>query len=110
MEASEVMADWKKKHADDAEAVFDNESVQMVMDEFADNMGFKLEGLPKYGMHKVVSYVAQVARAQALGFDPELLRHTAEEADVAGLALARTAVAKGVPTWVIRGDDAQRID
>jgi hypothetical protein len=84
----------------------DHELVRGVMAEFADNMGFKLEGLPGYGMLKVAVYVAQVARAQALGFDPDLLRVSDEEAEAEQLALARAAVAAGKPTWVIRGGGA----
>lgn len=67
-------------------------------------MGFKLEGLPGYGMRKVAMYAAQVARAQALGFDPALLSMTDEEATEAQLALARAAVEAGKPVWVIESD------
>lgn len=105
------MADnWKDHHADEAGKALDTRLVQEVMEEFAGNMGFKLDGLPKYGLMKVAMYAAQVARAQALGFDPELLVMSDEEADQAGLALARSAVAAGKPTWVIRDGDTQRID
>ena len=67
------MNDWKQAHADAADEAVDHQLVQDAMAEFARNMGFDLDGLPAYGLHKVAAYAAQVARAQALGFDPELL-------------------------------------
>lgn len=93
--------DWKQAHADAAEKALDVDLVQNVLTEFAGNMGFKREGLPEYGLAKIVSYVAQVARAQALGFDPELLRMTDGEADQQGLEMARLAVEAGKPVWAI---------
>ncbi len=95
------MADWKQHHANEAEKVLESEMVQNVLTEFAKNMGFKRTGLPEYGLVKIVSYVAQVARAQALGFDPYLLRMSDEEADEQGLMMARVAAEAGQPVWVI---------
>lgn len=95
------MTDWKQHHANEAERVLEDEIVKRVMEEFADNMRFKLEGLPRYGLAKVAGYAAQVARAQALGFDPELLRLSDEEADAQLLAKAKLAAMKGVPVYVI---------
>ncbi len=74
------------------------------MKEFAFNMGFALGGLPKYGLRKVALYAAQVARAQALGFDIELLRMSAEEATEERLDRARMAVESGVPVFVVITD------
>jgi hypothetical protein len=97
--------DWKQVHADASEeGVLDHPLVLRAMEEFADNMGFKLEGLPRYGLMKIASYVAQVARARALGFDPDLLLLTAEEADAQALEKARMAVAKGKPVLRIDAD------
>lgn len=104
------MADWKQHHADESEKVFENESVQTVMQEFADNMGFKLKGLLKYGLMKVISYTAQVARAQALGFDPELLRMTPDEANEQMLEKARIAVESGKPVWVMEAGEESGTD
>lgn len=104
------MGDWRQHHANEAEKACEHELVQNVLTEFARNMGFERDGLPEYGLTKIVATVAQVARAQALGFDPDLLRLSADEADAELLALARKAVECGKPTWVIRDDDAQRID
>ncbi len=102
--------DWKAVHANAANEALEHELVRQVMEEYAGNMGFKLDGLPRYGLMKVASYAAQVARAQAFGFDPDLLRPSDDLADRRGLALARKAVAMGKPVWVVRGDDVQRID
>lgn len=106
--------DWKSVHAKEAEKALDSDIVQNVLDEFADNMRFKRDGLPEYGLVKICCYVAQVARAQALGFDPELLRLSDEEADAQALEKARIAVAAGKPVWAIRdtddGLDVQRLD
>lgn len=59
---------------------------------------------------KIATYAAQVARAQALGFDPELLRLSADEADTAMLAQARMAVASGKPVWLIDSEGVTRLD
>ena len=88
------------------ESASDYEMVQDALIEFAGNMGFKREGLPEYGLSKIVSYVAQVARAEALGFDPELLRVNAAEANAALLRVAEIAAKAGKPVWSIDpGDD-----
>jgi len=100
------MSDWKQHHADEAEKALDNEMVQNVLTEFAGNMGFERDGLPEFGLMKIVSYVAQVARAEALGFDPYLLRMTDEEADEQGLKLAKIAAEAGKPVWVIETGDS----
>lgn len=92
---------WKHRHANESEKAVAHRLVQEVIAEFADNMGFALEGLPRYGMHKVALYAAQVARAQALGFDPELLTLTDEEGLEAQLRLAEMAVEQGVPTTIV---------
>ena len=95
--------DWKQHHANEAEKVFDHPLMQQVMDEYADNMGFKLEGLPKYGLMKVASYAAILARAYALGFDPDLLRYTSEEANSELLRTAAEATLRGVPVYMLEG-------
>lgn len=98
------MSDWKQHHADEASKAVNHPLVQDVMAEFADNMGIALEGLPKWGLTKIAMYAAQVARAQALGFDPDLLRLDPAEANSQLLRLAAEATWRGVPTWVL-GDD-----
>lgn len=65
------------------------------------------EQLKGYGLHKVAMYAAQVARAQALGFDPDLLRATPEEANSALLERAAHLVFEGVPTFVIDPDNPE---
>jgi hypothetical protein len=102
--------DWKTAHADAATQALEHELVRSVMEEFADNMGFKLEGLPRYGLMKVAHYAAQVACAQALGFDPDLLRLSDEEAEAVMLTMARAAVAAGKPVLRIDESGATRLD
>ena len=97
--------DWKQHHANEADKVIDHPLVQQVMAEFANNMGFDLSGLPKYGLAKVAHYAAMVSRAQALGFDPELLRLTPNEATSEQLRLAAEATLLGVPVHMIDGGD-----
>lgn len=100
--------DWKQHHANEAEKAVVHPIVEDAADEFADNMGFKREGLPGHGLMKVASYAAQVARAQALGFDPELLLMSAEESDASALRLARLAAQAGKPVWLIVADGGGR--
>lgn len=93
--------DWKQLHANAADETLKHPLVQDVMAELRGNLGVSDDGLPAYGIAKVAHYAAQVARAQALGFDPDLLRMTPEEADSAQLQIAAAAVLAGVPVTMI---------
>lgn len=99
------MINWKNTHANESGKALETDLVKGVIEELLDNLhnnyGVPTTGLPLYGLHKVAMYAAQVARAQALGFDPELLRNTDEEADAQQIDLARKLVEAGVPTVVI---------
>jgi superfamily II DNA or RNA helicase len=97
----EPMSDWKEKHATEASASIKHELVEGVIEEFMGNVGLADKGLPAYGIRKVAHYAAMVARAHALGFDPNLLRMTNEEATSEQLKLAATAVTLGVPVHMI---------
>lgn len=100
--------DWKNHHANESGKAWTHPMVERVMQEYADNMGFDAKvGLPAYGMMKVAMYAAQVARAQALGFDPELLRLSSDEANSAQLDLAAEAVMRGVPVFMVEIDRQQ---
>ncbi len=103
------MSDWKSKHANDAEAAVYHPLVVDVIAEQMANLGTD-DRLTHYGLTKIATYAAQVARAQALGFDPELLRLSASEANEDQLRLARAAVAAGKPVWLIDDDGATRLD
>jgi hypothetical protein len=92
--------DWKQHHANEAEKAVYHPMVQHVIEEFARNMKISLDGLPRYGQ-KIATYAAQVARAQTLGIDPELLRLTADEYNSEALRLAAEATFRGIPTYVI---------
>lgn len=102
--------DWKQAHADEAEKALATPLVQGVIQEQLANLGREDDSLARYGLMKVATYAAQVARAQALGFDPELLRLNADEADAAMLAKARMAVAAGKPVWLIDDEGVTRLD
>lgn len=91
--------DWKDEHANKASASIKHELVEGVIEEYLDNLGIEDKGLPAYGIRKVAHYAAMVARADALGFDPNLLRMTNTEAQSVQLDLAARAVFAGVPVW-----------
>ena len=93
--------DWKNAHANTANEAVDHPLVEGVMAELRDNLGVSDSGLPAYGIRKVARYAAQVARAQALGFDPESLRMTPTEATSVQLRLAAEATLLGVPVHMI---------
>ncbi len=95
------MNDWKQKHADEASASIKHELVEGVIEEFMDNINLADTGLPAYGIRKVAHYAATVARAHALGFEPNLLRMTGDEASSEQLKLAATAVTLGVPVHML---------
>jgi hypothetical protein len=98
------VTDWTNDHANSASASIKHQLVEGVIEEFMDNIGLPDSGLPAYGIRKVAHYAAMVARAEALGFDPNLLRMTNEEATSHQLELAARAVALGIPTHLIEGD------
>lgn len=103
-------SDLRRQIANEAEKAWDTELVQEVLTEFAANMGFKREGLPEYGLMKIVNYVAQVAHAQARGIDPELLKMPPEEAKAQIMDRARAIVAQGKPVMKIDGNSMTRLD
>lgn len=100
-----MTSDWKNDHANSASASIKHELVEGVIEEFMENIGLADKGLPAYGIRKVAHYAAMVARADALGFDPNLLRMTNAEATSHQLDLAARAVALGIPVHLI-GDEA----
>ena len=91
----------KQRFADDAERAVLHELTQESIDELLRNLGADRESLPYYGILKVCNVAAQIARAHALGIDPETLRMTDEEATAAMVALARSFAASGKPVIVI---------
>jgi len=99
-----MSTDWKNDHANAANASIEHELVEGVIEEFMDNIGLADKGLPAYGIRKVARYAAMVARAHALGFDPNLLRMSNSEATSHQLDLAARAVALGIPVHMIEAD------
>lgn len=98
--------DWKQDFANDAEKAFAHQIVKETLDEYVYNMRGNYsvnldKGLPKYGLMKVMNAVAIVARAQALGIDPDLLRLSNEEASAEIIAMARRFHAAGKPVVVV---------
>lgn len=69
----------KEDIAKDADAAINHEFVLNAMKEFASNMDFSLDGLPKYGLMKIAHITASVAIACERNIDPEDLRITQEE-------------------------------
>jgi hypothetical protein len=98
------MSNWKQIHCAQAERALQFEMIINVVDEVLGNLGRRDDALARYGVMKVASYVAQVARAQALGFDPNLLRLTDEELSADQFQLAKIAAIKGVPVWTLPED------
>lgn len=97
----DAVTGWKQEHARVSELAVEHPIVQRAVREFADNMGIAPVGLPWYGLHKVALYAAQVARALALGIDPETLRTTPEEADAVQARIAAEMVGRGIPVWMV---------
>lgn len=71
--------DWKQEHADAAERAVYHPLVQDTIREFLRNIGRPDGRLERYGLLRVAAAAAQVARAEALGIDPEALRMTDAE-------------------------------
>lgn len=99
---------WKQKHANESDKVLNHALVVGVIDELMDNLANNCgvrpgDALVRYGLTKVAMYAAQVARAQALGFDPDLLRTTESESNAHMFRIARMAVESGKPVVFITG-------
>lgn len=97
------MSEWKQKHASDCDAAVGHDLVKKVIDEFLMNIRATDDALVRYGCTKIATYAAQVARAQALGFDPNLLRLDPAAANEELMKLAQLAVESGKPIVVIQG-------
>lgn len=106
-------AEWRRKLANDAEANIDHPLVKLIVDEYVDNMkrnhGVDLAaGLPSYGLHKCLATAMIVARADALGIDPEVLRYSRipdfDKLGAGDISRITAAAADGVQI-----PDAQRI-
>lgn len=86
---------WKTQHADESSKALKHPLVSEVIAELLFNLGENDTGLPAYSIRKVAMYAAQVARAQALGIDPDTLRSTDEEATEAQMRIAGIAARAG---------------
>ena len=99
------MTDWKQKHANESDKTLAHEIVRGVIDELMGNLsmfGIKNDdALVRLGLNKVAMYAAQVSRAQALGFDPNTLRMTPDEANEALIRQAERIVLSGGDVIVI---------
>jgi DNA-binding MurR/RpiR family transcriptional regulator len=106
-----IERDWKQDFANDAEKAINHDLVRFVVEEFIDNMSPSVDlskGLPRYGLTKIMHYAAMVARAQAIGIDPETLRLDAKEATAEMIALAEHAHRLGKPVIVITPTSKKR--
>lgn len=95
-----VSKGWKKEFANKATEAIKHPLVERVIEEYADNMrnNYQVDlskGLPSYGLMKVMNALAQVARAQALDIDPQLLVMTEDEVAASQLRLARDMAEQG---------------
>ena len=110
--------DWKRKHANDAEKALDHEIVKRALEEFEDNLRHNPavaakafdSALFRYGFRKCLSYAVSVARAEALGVEPEALRMSPEEVTERQMELAKMAVEAGKPVWVVGADYGRGTD
>lgn len=94
----------KDAFADEAFKALDHPLVESVVDELCFNLRVENKGLPRFGIRKVAHYAAIVARAHALGIDPEVLRMTDEESDEVMLDLVKAATEAGKPAIVLTTD------
>jgi hypothetical protein len=102
-----MSGDWKQQHAAESEKALEHPIVASAIVELRDNLGVSENSFPAYGIAKVATYAAQVARAQALGIDPEDLRLTADEARSEMLRLAAEAAFDGVPVDILDADEQE---
>lgn len=90
----------KRAFANEAEKAVEHHLVHECINELMLNLQ-STSGLVRFGIVKVAQYAATVARAQALGIDPESLRMTREEATESAMGLARSFADNGKPVIVV---------
>lgn len=100
----------KQVFANEAEKALSHKLVEDVIDEALENHGGKRGSLLWVSFVKTAMYAASVARAQALGIDPDELRYTPEEAEREGLRKARSFVAAGKPAFRVDEQGVTRLD
>lgn len=71
--------EMKQRFANESGSFITHPLVKLAMEEFADNMGFKLEGLPLYGLKKLGCVIAMVTAAAVRRIDILELTLTDEE-------------------------------
>jgi hypothetical protein len=102
---SDAWDEFCKRHATAAEKALDHELVKKVIKEqygnITQNFGAEPEGLIHYGLLKIARYAAQVARAEAEGFDPDLLRVSPERATEMQMELMAMALAADKEVFVV---------
>lgn len=95
---------WKDEFAEEAVKALDHPLVTGNVEEFTFNMARFVDlssGLPKYGLNKLMRYVAIVTRAQTMGIDPDALRLSRDEADDVILAKLEAFRRAGAPSMVV---------
>jgi stalled ribosome rescue protein Dom34 len=97
---------WKQDHANASEHAFKHELVVGVIEEYLDNLSHnfgvsKDDAFVRYGLKKCMSYAAQVARAEALNIDPDLLRADAAAITEQQTIIIEEAERAGVPVIVV---------
>lgn len=98
--------DERQAFANEAEKAMIHPEVEDAMREFAFNMRFEFDGLPRFGLMKIAQRAAMVARAQALGVDIEELRPSPAEANSEMLRRAAEAAFRGIPTEIIDPEES----
>lgn len=101
-----MTGDEKQAFANEAEKALEHPLVEEVIDELLFNLRLRGQqsSLPRYGIKKVAMYVATVARAQALGIDPDTLRMTNDESDEVQMRLVEAALGAGKPVIAVIAD------
>lgn len=101
---SDTRRDFLNATADAGDKALAHPLVQLVIKEQLGNFGAKDNGLVSYGLHKIAAYAAQVARCQALGIDPDVLRATRREVWEHQLDLMANALAADKEVIVVHPD------
>lgn len=105
-----MTSEEKQAFADEAEKALSHRMIEGVVDEALFNHGGDKSSLLYYSLMKVAMYTASVARAQALGIDPDELRSTPDEANEHMLRRARSFVAAGKPVLRVDESGVTRLD
>lgn len=102
-----MSGDWKQQFANEVDKAIAHPITQEAIDELLFNLRSSRNRMEYYGLLKICNVVGHIARAQALGIDPETLRMTDDEASEVVRDRIRAVADAGNPVIVVDGGESE---